>query len=497
MWDTILFAEGTYPGTDFTTAALFILVFMPISIIYLLFSVAMPRAGGEYVYASRILSPGWGFFAGWALLIANISSAFSISLPAIAYGLAQVFAVWGIETHNKSALNTGIMLASPGSIEVFVIMCAFWAVSFGLLTAFGMRTIKWVVWIATIGQWIALLVYILLASTTTLSTIKSNMQSMTGVSYNEVINAATKVGWSAGLNSTSATIYAGFTFVGLLVFGWTFVANVAGEIKQVRKAQILGQIVVLFLFTFFVVLFSVATYAGYTRDFVNALGFLASSGNTNLFGLPIGMSFAIAFSTTNPYLAIIPALGYVIASVGIAVAFAATATRNLFAYSFDGILPKVMSNVDRRGSPYVALIVALIPGFIFIYLGEFTSFLSLLAFLILVWFAGYMVTGAAATVFPWRRKDLFAAAPSITRSKIGKIPLISIFGAITVIESLFAIWAIVSPSLASNSFLSIQEIVYSTVIPLGLAWIIYGISKYYNKSRKIPFEMRFKELPPE
>jgi amino acid transporter len=495
----MLFAVGLYPGADFFVGSLFIFSFVPLSIIYILFGVAMPRSGAEYVYASRVISPGWGFFAGWALLVAGpFSSSVSISIPAITYGLGHMFAVWGIETGNTSAFNTGVAITTHAGIPGFVLMAIFWSLCF-LIASVGMRWIKWTVWITGISEWIALAVYVILVSTTNFATVTVNMAAMTGVTYQAVIKSASSAGWSPGLYSLSATAYAGFTYVALVVFGWTFVSNVAGEVKQrsMTKSLILGQVGSLFLFTIFSMVFAGATYLGYTRDFVNALGFLAASGNdVGLFGVPMGMSFAVAFATRNPFLAIIPSIGYLLASVGIAVTFAAMATRNIFAFSFDGLFPTWMANVDSRGSPRIATVVALIPGLLFLLVGQFTSWLNLFAYLVIMWFGAYLVVAIAAIVFPWRRKDLFNAAPSITRSKIAGIPVIAIMGVLTVAECLAGIWAIIAPTL-SGGFIAFGPVVYSSVIPLAFGWVIYGISYAYNRSKNTPFAMRFKEIPPE
>ena len=495
----MLFAAGLYPGSDFFLGSIFIFSFIPLSIIYILFTVAMPRSGGEYVFGSRILSPGWGFFAGWALLVAGpFSSSVSISIPAITYGLGDMFAVWGLETGNKGAFNTGVTLTQHAGIPGFALMAIFWIGCF-IVASIGMRTIRWTVWITGIVQWIALGVYVAIVATTNFATVTANMASLTGVTYQALVNDVSSVGYSPGLYSYSATAYAGFTYVALAVFGWTFVSNIAGEIKSksMVRSMVFGQIGSLCLLALFTAVFAGATYLGYTRNFVNALGFLAASGkDVGLFQVPMGMSFAVAFATRNPYLAITPALGYVFASIGIAVTFAAMATRNLFAFSFDGLLPSFMSSVSSNGSPRVATLVALIPGLLFLAVVQFTDYLSVFAYLVILWFGAYLIVAIAAIAFPYRRKDLFEAAPNIVKRRVAGIPLIALMGIITLIECIAGIYAIIAPTL-SGGFLSLGPLLYSTLIPLGLGWVIYGIAYFYNKSKNTPFALRFKEIPPE
>jgi amino acid transporter len=492
-------AAGLYPGMDFFQGSIFILAFIPLSAIYILFSVAMPRSGGEYVYVSRTVSPGWGFFAAYALLVGGpIASSVSIAEPAITYGLGHMFAVWGIETGSKSSFNLGVALTMHAGIPGFIVMAVFWILCFAI-AGLGMRVIRQIVWVTALSQWIALAVYVAVVSTTNLSTISANMASMTGVTYQQVISTAQSVGWSPGLYSLQATVYAGFTYVALVVFGWTFVANVAGEVKHrsMARSMFLGQIGSLILFTIFCMIFSGVTYLGYTRDFVNALGFLADSGkDVTTFGVPFGLSYGFAFATTNPWLAIVPSIGYFLASIGITVTMVAAGTRTLFAFSFDGILPAAMAKIDSRGSPWVATIVLLVPSLIFLVVGQFTSWLSLFAFLIVFWFMAYFVVSLAAIAFPFKRKDLFEKSPPLTQKKIFGVPLLTLVGIFTAAECVYAIWAIISPTL-SGGFLAFEPLITSTAVPLIAGWIIYGFFYYYYRSSRADFELRFKEIPPE
>jgi APA family basic amino acid/polyamine antiporter len=491
----ILLTEGLFPGANWTEGSLFIFLFIPLSLLYIYFSSAMPRSGAEYVYSSRTLSPGWGFLAGWCLLAAVTTSSYVIAVFGVSYGFGHVFDIFGLMTSNKPMLNLGIALGAPGGWLVFVSMLIFWGAGF-VLAAIGMRTIKWVVWIFGIGQWIALLVFVYLGLSTNLAMVRANMESV-GINYSSIIPTATSAGYSPGLDSFSATVSAALTYIALGVFGWTFVAVVAGEIKQNQKSQIYAQIGSLVMFTIVYVLIGVVSYAGFTRDFVNALGFLAASGKAiGIFGVPLDMGYIAAFATRNPFLAIIPDLGMIFATVAITVTFAATATRYIFALSFDGLFPTTFAKVSGNGSPLLATILAYIPGAIFIGFGAFTNVLSLFAYLIIIYFAGYVIASTAAIAFPWRRKDLFNAAPPLTRSKIGGIPVITIIGILSLAVCLYGIWAIASPTLAGG-FLTFGPVVETPLLVIIPGAIVYGIIRAYYRSRGTSLMLRFKEIPPE
>jgi len=55
---------GYFPGVNLPIAYVGgLLLMLPIAVVYAVPARAMPRSGGDYVYISRILGPGWGFIA--------------------------------------------------------------------------------------------------------------------------------------------------------------------------------------------------------------------------------------------------------------------------------------------------------------------------------------------------------------------------------------------------------------------------------------------------
>jgi len=55
---------GYFPGANLPIAYVGgLLLMLPIAVVYAVLARAMPRSGGDYVYISRILGPGWGFIA--------------------------------------------------------------------------------------------------------------------------------------------------------------------------------------------------------------------------------------------------------------------------------------------------------------------------------------------------------------------------------------------------------------------------------------------------
>ncbi len=69
----IIWCQTFNPGADVYIASLWILSLMPIAGLYVMFSISMPRSGGEYIYVSRVISPAWGLFACWTLTIVGLN----------------------------------------------------------------------------------------------------------------------------------------------------------------------------------------------------------------------------------------------------------------------------------------------------------------------------------------------------------------------------------------------------------------------------------------
>ncbi|MEM4405012.1 MAG: amino acid permease, partial [Nitrososphaerota archaeon] len=92
VWASII-----YPGAHLPATAL---LAIPISIIvglfYALFSIAMPRAGGDYIWVSRILHPSLGYAINFFLFMVILSVAGAYIPWFTQYTLAPIFEVNGM-----------------------------------------------------------------------------------------------------------------------------------------------------------------------------------------------------------------------------------------------------------------------------------------------------------------------------------------------------------------------------------------------------------------
>src|SRR3989442_11549697 len=62
----VLLIPAFYPGGNMILAFLIcLIVVLPTSMVFAMFSAAMPRSGGDYVYVSRVLGPALGMMSNW------------------------------------------------------------------------------------------------------------------------------------------------------------------------------------------------------------------------------------------------------------------------------------------------------------------------------------------------------------------------------------------------------------------------------------------------
>src|ERR1700674_586540 len=89
-----------------------------IALNYGLFSVIMPRTGGDYVFIGRTLSPFLGFvgsFAWFFWLPITVAVASKFLTP---IALQAIFSSWGAITGNQFFINLGNTLNEPNAIMI-------------------------------------------------------------------------------------------------------------------------------------------------------------------------------------------------------------------------------------------------------------------------------------------------------------------------------------------------------------------------------------------
>lgn len=492
----VVWASFLYPGAHMPAGVLMVLTLLPIMAVYWLFSVSMPRSGGEYLYVSRALHPALGLFACWTLTIVGISWTGMLTNWEVNWGIAPFFLNQGILTNNQALYNIGMKL-SPGAGEGNMLVFAIGSILL-LITFFNMwrgaKSVMWASWIAVIVSFIGLAAIVIATFSSSIDIFASRLGSLSGIDYNAMLTRAQELGWEPGIFSITATAMAGATYINLNTLGSTYTTNVAGEIKKIRRAQPLALFGSLFLFMLFWGIFYSSVWVVPGHEFYGALSYVDAAGESPFLWFPVANQLVV-YMTSNPILIHLATLGFLLGNYGGMLGLSFGPVRNLFAWSFDRILPTGVSKVDRRGSPYVAVLLGGILAWIFFTINNFTPWLSYILFTITLWFAGWVVVGIAGMVFPYTRKDIFERSPAVVQKKLAGIPVISIVGFLTAAVSAWTVYSTTVPAITG-----LTDLVYLTTTVIVLAvipFIIYYTAYFYWKAKGVPIELQFKEIPPD
>ncbi|HYZ14486.1 MAG TPA: APC family permease [Actinomycetota bacterium] len=172
-----------------------------------------------------------------------------------------------------------------------------------------------------------------------------------------------------------------------------------------------------------------------------------------------------------------------------------SSTRVIFAAAFDRILPEKVADVsERRHVPYWALLLMLVPSIVvswlYVYTADFATFILDATLVIAVTFFG---TSIAAMILPYRKKRLYENSP-IARYKVAGIPLITITGAITALFLGFNLYHWFTNDLyAVNDSTSL----WFMAAMYGLAIVIYVIAWFVRRSQGINLSAIHREIPVE
>jgi amino acid transporter len=234
-------------------------------------------------------------------------------------------------------------------------------------------------------------------------------------------------------------------------------------------------------------------YNVFGHDFIVAASVLFVNGKSPLPVIP-SPAYLVSFITNSPVLAFLIPFGLVLNDFGFALLLFFVPTRNIFAYAFDRTIPARFARVDSRGVPYYAVILFAIIGYFSVWVTVYTTWFSYLYYSNFGWWLATAVVMLGAVILPYRRKEVFESSPKIVRYKIGPVPLISIGGVVGFFLSLFISYSTLLP--AFNGFPINPIYVVSMVFVMVAALIIYAISYVYQRSRGVPMDLAYKELPP-
>jgi amino acid transporter len=174
-----------------------------------------------------------------------------------------------------------------------------------------------------------------------------------------------------------------------------------------------------------------------------------------------------------------------------------SSTRMIFAAAFDRILPETAARVSEgRGVPWVALLLIMVPSVILSYLYAFNGdFVSLTLDASLVIAVTFLGSSVAATILPWWKPDLYRNSPLARYSILG-LPLLALAGAITTIFLAWVLFLWLTDALYGIGVGNTTSIVFLGVL-YGLAAVVYLVARFYRRSQGVDLDAIHAEIPAE
>jgi len=491
----VFFSALLYPGVNLPLTALFALVpGILLSLVYYYFTVAMPRTGGDFVWTSRVFHPAIGFLVSFYITFTGLTILGTVAGWVPVYGLGPMFAALAISNNDPSLLNLATTVSSPPtSFIIGVVLVSLFVLPL-LLRSKSTFRVLWLLFIITV---IGSVVTVAAFFSTPNSVFVTNFNQLSGMNY---ASAISKAGLAPGFTLTMTLTGSIFTMLDFI--GFNFSAYYAGEVKKGERSQLIAMIGAVIIFAIFLgIIFYSANYSA-GSDFINALSYLSGSGSSAYtLGAPPELNYLVVFANPSPWVVILSGLSFIATCLALITVQSFWVVRNFFAWSFDRILPAWFVKMDsRRNSPYIAVIATWILGIIFAALFIYTVFFQYLVFSVINYFVAFGVTALAAVWFPYRRKDIFDASPSIVKKKVGNVPVMSIVGVAGFLISAFLAYATIQPAVTPppTGPPLVQALAYAFVPLTGVfALLIYALAYITRKREGFDMSLAFKELPPE
>jgi amino acid transporter len=454
----------------------------------------MPRSGGDYVYLSRVVHPAVGFTANWGFTWSQFLGLGLYSAFAVNFGIAIAFATLGNATGNDTLINWSVDVS--GDWPVFLIGTGI-LVAVLLVLSLNTRVIRNIFLIgfipALLGTFVTLGVLFTTSKDEFVAKFNAFMaERADGQTYQGLIDQASNGGFSAG----DATFFGALLALPLgywIYIGFTYSAYIGGEVKQASKTQP-RMIFATLAFAFLVYMLAFWRYYDVVgQDFTNSVVFLGDDA-----GIPVSpvLNFFVGIMTGSTVLNVIMGVSFILWNVLLLFVIAMICTRNIFAWSFEGLAPRQLATVsERTHAPWVAAILISAIAVVLLALYVFTSFFTIVVNYIVIFSIAFWMASFAAILLPYRRRDLFEQAPEAVRRKIGGIPVMTLLGVGNLI--LFTLILIASFDTPAFSGPTSGRAIAFVVGIYVSGVVLYFISREIQRRRGVNLDLLYKEIPPE
>ena len=464
--------------------------------------VTIPRAGGDYVWQSRILGSGIGFVmsaTGWWFILWLWAPIYGAVLSEEFF--QPIFATLG--TQSQAA-----WFASHNGIFVVTLITIALA---GVLVSIGMagyaRVQKWCFYGGLLGTAIIIVLLLVTSRNTFISAFNTQADKIFGIhnAYAFTNSDAVKtVGYTApalGFGSISQSmLLVPFMMFYLLWPNWgtTLYGEIRGasDFKRVFGGMFAGLWTTVLLSVVFLLLFAKtfgwAFYQNANAEWISV--FYGGPGKAALpiFPYPVMLAGWIVHNTAFQVILLLLMGLWFFGWVG---TLFLSSTRVIFAAAFDRVLPDAAAQVsEKRRVPIASLVLMLLPavglGALFAYNTTFQSY-TLDATLVIA--VTYLFSAIAVVILPLRKPDLWYASPA-SKVKVLGVPIVPVAGVITIALLVYNLieWL-------SNDLYGVNK--HDSLYYMGgmyvLAIVIYVAARIIRSRQGIDLGLINKEIPVE
>ncbi len=459
---------------------------------------AVPRAGGEYVYLSRIVSPAAGSIAGLGIAVvftyilstnAHFAAQFT---PFMLSGLGAAFHSTALaNAANSVTSNEAIFLISL-AVMVIVALGSMASVKLVARLIFGLILLQLLAFVVLIGV-------LAFHSRADFAGALASFSNHPGA-YQAIVSAGRANGVAFG--SSVASMIAIIPFMVLNYNGVLYSYYVGGELRRPGRTYLYASAISLVIL---VVLWGgvwALLRARIGLPFMQAQANLGAANPaayakiTSLNSVAGGLGYGMVLST-DPITKILFATAVPLAEIAVNLAFLTVTTRVLFAQAFDRLLPVSVAKVgERNHAPNVAIAIVLVIGVFFCYLTSFVNLSNIVALQSLFFALILLAGGVAATFLSSRRPELISVSGLSDAAQKSWLRRVMLTGAVTTVLALFTIGEIVIHPAVYGKF-SVESTI-TLLIVLGAGPVIYAIARMIRRRRNsIDLALAMHELPPE
>ena len=507
-----IFSYCYYFGGNLGTAVVIGGVFTIFEVIvYASLISVMPRAGGDYVWQSRVLGRGLGFIlavTGWW---------FILWLWVPLYGQMLVYEVFtpllGIAGARDAAL--WFTTTNPGLLVGMLAVCAIVLVYIAVGMKWYARVQKFCFWAGMVGLLAVFLLLLFGNNETFVSNLNAIAPQTFGAQTGDLYQATLTAGEAAGTVAAplgSLAIGASIYLIPMIVFfnlwpnwGSTLYGEVRGASDYKRNFWGMAAAIVVTALLGLIFFALIGKTIGW--DFYNKAngafwnytwGYVTEPPPLPFWPYP---ALFAAFMVRSPVVQFLVILLMSLWWFGWSGTVFLSSTRVIFAAALDRMLPEWVSNVEpRTRTPVNALLLMVIPSVIIsiLYAYNIFNFRSLALDATLVIAVTFLGSTLAGILLPWRQKQVFDGSPI---SKIRMPPWLS--WVVTILYAAGAIYLIyISVAYAMSVIGGLPQVpdlatpltwiivilvaLLSVVNAVMLLWVLYYVGRKLLGGEKMP-----------